>query len=71
MTEADVLRMLSLSTEVGQIFYNRYILIHAILQFEQLQVRENEIQELLHLLEDAPCSVDVNILKRTSTEQLY
>ncbi|KAF7968884.1 hypothetical protein HWV62_28912 [Athelia sp. TMB] len=40
MTEADVLRMLSMSTE-----------------FDQLQVRETEVQELKGLLEIIPCDV--------------
>ncbi|KAH9973099.1 Sec63-domain-containing protein [Lactifluus volemus] len=47
MTEADVLSMVSLSTE-----------------FDQIQVRENETNELLQLLELAPCNVKgkVNVL---------
>ncbi|KAI0775993.1 Sec63-domain-containing protein [Trametes elegans] len=40
MSEADVLAMLSMSTE-----------------FDQIQVRENEVKELELLLENAPCAV--------------
>ncbi|OBZ76331.1 putative helicase mug81 [Grifola frondosa] len=40
MTEADVLAMLSMSTE-----------------FDQIQVRENEIEELKYFMENIPCKV--------------
>ncbi|KAK7049628.1 putative steryl acetyl hydrolase mug81 [Paramarasmius palmivorus] len=40
MSEADVLGMLSMSTE-----------------FDQIQTRESEIKELMHLMEEIPCQV--------------
>ena len=62
MKEADVLGMLSMSTEV-QIVRNPSsfcVLILPRSQFDQIQVRESELDELKVLLDDViPCQVKV------------
>ncbi|KAH0840053.1 hypothetical protein J3R83DRAFT_1020 [Lanmaoa asiatica] len=72
MTEADVLHMLSKSTE-------RVILVAAPSQFDQIQLRESETTELGQLLTFIPCDVrggtdtsqgKVNILLQTFISRL-
>lgn len=58
MTEADVLKMLSMSTEVSTLMNASSINTH-LLQFDQIQVRENEIKELEQIMEIIPCEVKV------------
>lgn len=59
MSEADVLSMLSKSTEVSSASQ-----VHGmrptIIQFNQVQVRENELPELTALQELCQCDVQVN-----------
>jgi antiviral helicase SLH1 len=60
MSEADVLAMLSMSTEVSpsrlhDSTHNKSS------QFAQIQVRENEIKELEQLMSDVPCQVKVGL----------
>jgi antiviral helicase SLH1 len=63
MTEERVLAMVSLSTEVSGFdqILRRYINgHHNDLQFDQIQVRDNETKELASLLELAPYEVEVS-----------
>lgn len=66
MTEADVLRMLSMSTEVSIACFSNELRAHENLQFDQLQVRETEVEELKGLMEIIPCTVKVNKLLSTA-----
>jgi antiviral helicase SLH1 len=59
MTEADVLGMLSMSTEVIG-FPGRECGWLMSSQFDQIQVRESEIKELERLMEVIPCDVKVS-----------
>ena len=60
MTEADVLGMLCMSTEVGTCrVKNLPYMADYRAQFEQIQVRESEAKELEQLMEAAPCAVKV------------
>ena len=61
MSEADVLRMLSYSTEV-RIDYlplSAWLLMSSRTQFNQIQLRESEIKELKVLEKKVPCEVEV------------
>lgn len=63
MSEADVLGMLCMSTEVfatGPPFWTSYEA--SFVQFEQVQVRESEGKELEALMERVPCDVKVSPL---------
>jgi len=63
MTEERVLAMVSLSTEVSDFdqTLRRYINGHYNgLQFDQIQVRDNETKELASLLDLAPHDVEVS-----------
>ena len=64
MTEERVLAMVSLSTEVSdfdQTLRRRYINgHHNDLQFDQIQVRDNETKELASLLDLVPHDVEVS-----------
>ena len=58
MTEADVLAMLSMSTEVSNFTFQSSQYWQA-LQYDQIQVRESEVKELEHLMAIIPCAVKV------------
>lgn len=63
MTEERVLAMVSLSTEVSDLYQTlrRYINGHYNdLQFDQIQVRDNETKELASLLDLATYEVEVS-----------
>lgn len=63
MTEADVLTMLAKSTEVS-LGYKQDLRMATDIdlpQFDQIQLRENEVKELEVLLKDAPCEVKVGL----------
>jgi antiviral helicase SLH1 len=63
MTEERVLYMVSLSTEVGDFdqMPHRHVNGHYNdLQFDQIQVRDNETKELASLLNQAPHDVEVS-----------
>jgi antiviral helicase SLH1 len=63
MTEERVLSMVSLSTEVSDFGHtpHRYANGHCNdLQFDQIQVRDNETKELASLLNQAPHDVEVS-----------
>jgi antiviral helicase SLH1 len=61
MTEADVLAMLSMSTEVS-IFRISVGWMKRLVgaQFDQIQIRETEVKELEQLMEIIPCAVKVS-----------
>ena len=63
MSHADVLAMLSMSTEVTL----QLLVMNAanLTKFDQIQVRESEIPELERLMENAPCAVKVRCLQGT------
>ncbi len=62
MTEADVLSMLCKSTEVRGLPVRLVMaLIASSQQFEQIQVRENELPELELFMEAIPCAVEVRV----------
>lgn len=62
MTEADILDMLSKSTEVCHFFGDAHIVIPVTTpsQFDQIQIRESEVKELKQLMEFIPCDVRVS-----------
>lgn len=62
MSEADILHMLSQSTEVCHIFRDVQILISVATppQFNQIQIRESEIKELEQLMKSIPCDIGVS-----------
>jgi len=63
MTEDGVLSMISLSTEVSDFQQTIHRDMHDhlnYLQFDQIQVRDNETKELTSLLEQAPYEVEVS-----------
>lgn len=62
MTEADVLAMLCMSTEVSAMSLERNANLIFPSQFDQIQVRENEVKELELLMEIIPCAVKVRLL---------
>lgn len=65
MSEADVLAMLSMSTEVRSVtrcIYHLPPLRLTLPQFDQIQLRDSETKELEQLMERAPCDVKVNKL---------
>lgn len=62
MSEADILHMLSKSTEVCHFVRGVQIVIPVVTppQFNQIQVRDSEIQELKELMKSIPCQVPVS-----------
>ena len=63
MTEERVLAMVSLSTEVSDLYQTLRLYINGHyndLQFDQIQVRDNETKELASLLDLAPYEVEVS-----------
>lgn len=68
MSEADVLAMLSMSTEVrsGCSLCRKWLINPP--QFDQVQLRDSETEELEQLMERAPCDVKVDLLL-TSRDQ--
>jgi hypothetical protein len=61
MSEADALRVLSYSTEVGWFrpSFSMYPLTPFCVQFNQIQLRESEVKELEALEKKVPCEVKV------------
>ncbi|KAL7282501.1 hypothetical protein ACG7TL_003972 [Trametes sanguinea] len=59
MSEADVLSMLSMSTEVGDWLASPSMtaLTLFVMKFDQIQVRDNEVKELEAMMENVPCAV--------------
>lgn len=64
MTEADVLGVLSMSTEVSLETINCCSEgLIPLSKFDQIQLRENEVKELKHLMEEViPCQVKVSLI---------
>ncbi|KAJ3002623.1 hypothetical protein NUW54_g5749 [Trametes sanguinea] len=58
MSEADVLSMLSMSTEVIDLYRrSKMVLTLFLVKFDQIQVRDNEVKELEAMMEIVPCAV--------------
>lgn len=62
MSEADILNMLSKSTEACHFFKDAQIviLVTSPSQFDQIQIRESETEELQQLMTLIPCEVRVS-----------